>query len=122
MDRIVNWPTPKMTKQLQSWLGFVNYYHSFIQNFSVLTAEMNVQSREKMLKWTEVMEEKFKELKEKFKKFPIRAYPRYGEDEAPFEIWPDFSNQAIGPFFATETGWQAEVNSGRRKENHTRRN
>ena len=70
MDRIVNWPTPKTTKQLQSWLGFVNYYRSFIQNFSVLTAEMNVQRREKTLKWTEVMEEKFKELKEKFKKFP----------------------------------------------------
>ena len=42
------------------------------------------------------MEEKFKELKEKFKKFPIRAYPRYREGEAPFEVWPDFSNQALG--------------------------
>ena len=96
VDRILNWPTPKTTKQLQSWLGFVNYYRTFIQDFSVLTAEMNAQRREKTLNWTEVMEEKFKELKEKFRKSPIRAYPRYGEDEAPFEVWPDFSNQAIG--------------------------
>ena len=57
---------------------------------------MNEQRREKTLKWTETMEEKFKELKEKFKKFPIRAYLRYGEDEAPFEVWPDFSSQALG--------------------------
>ena len=47
-----------------------------------MTAEMNAQYREKTLKWTETMEEKFKELKEKFKIFPIRAYPKYGEDEA----------------------------------------
>ena len=42
------------------------------------------------------MEGKFKELKKKFKKFPIRAYPRYGEDESSFEVWPDFSSQALG--------------------------
>ena len=96
LDRIVNWPAPKMTKKLQSWLGFVNYYHSFINDFSVLTTEMNAQRREKTLKWTDTMEEKFKEFMEKFKKFLIRAYPRYKEDEAPFEVWPDFSSQAIG--------------------------
>ena len=77
MDHIVNWPTKKTTKQFTSWLGFVNYYCSFIQNFNVLTAEMNGQCREKKLRWTEVMEEKFRELREKFKKFPKRAYPRY---------------------------------------------
>ena len=96
VDQIINWPAPKTIKQLQSWLGFVNYYRSFIKDFSILTAEMNAQRREKTLKWTDTMEEKFKELKEKFKKFPIRAYPRYGEEEAPFEVWPDFSSQAVG--------------------------
>ena len=55
-----------------------------------------MRNAEKTLKLTDTMEEKFKELKEKFKKFPIRAYPRYGEDEAPFEVWPDFSSQALG--------------------------
>ena len=96
MERIMKWPTPKTTKQLQSWLRFINYYRSFIKDFSVLTAEMNAQRREKMLKWTETMGEKFRELKEKFKKFPIKAYLRYGEDETPFVVWPDFSSQALG--------------------------
>ena len=62
VDRIMKWPTPKTTKQLRSWLGFANYYRSFIKDFSVLTAEMNAQCREKTLKWTEIMEGKFKEL------------------------------------------------------------
>merc|ERR1711873_65129 len=65
------------------------------RDFSILTAEMNAQRREIMLKWRDTMEEKFKELKEKFKKFPIWAYPRYSEDEALFEVWPDFSSQAV---------------------------
>ena len=76
MEHIVNWPTLKTTKQLASWLGFVNYYSSFLQDFNVLTVEMNAQHKEKTLKWTKVMEEKFRELKEKFKKFPIRNNPR----------------------------------------------
>ena len=36
----------KDNKQLQSWLGFVNYYRSFTKDFSVLTVEMNAQHRE----------------------------------------------------------------------------
>ena len=61
----------------------------------MLTAEMNAQRREKTVTWTDTMEKKFNELKQKFKESPIRAYPRYGEEEAPFEVWPDFSNQAL---------------------------
>ena len=60
-----------------------------------MTAEMNAQRREKTLKWTETMEKKFKELKEKFKKFPIRAYLRNKEDKVLFKVWPYFSSQAI---------------------------
>ena len=96
VEKILNWPTPTTVKQLQSWLGFVNYYRTFIKDFSILTAEMNTQQSEKTLNWTEIMEKKFRELKEKFKQCPIRAYPRYGEDEAPFEVWPDFSATALG--------------------------
>ena len=42
------------------------------------------------------MQSKFEELKSKFAKKPIRAYPRYGEKEEPFEVWPDYSKDALG--------------------------
>ena len=96
VNKILEWPTPETVKQLNSLLGFMNYYRSFIKDFSVLTAEMNTQRKEKSLKWTEVMERKFQELKCKFKGKPIRAYPLYGEEEEPFEIWPDYSRDAVG--------------------------
>jgi hypothetical protein len=31
---IKNWPTPKTVKQVQSFLGFANFYRLFIKNFS----------------------------------------------------------------------------------------
>ena len=42
------------------------------------------------------MGKKFTELKEKFKESPIQAYPRYGEEEAPFKVWLDFSLNTLG--------------------------
>ena len=36
-----------------------------------------------------------KHLKRNFSTKPIQAYPWYGEQEAPFEVWPDCSNIVI---------------------------
>ena len=69
VDLIMKWPTPKTTKQLQSWLGFVNYYRSFIKDFRVLTAEMNAQRREKTLKCTETMEKSLGSLRKSLRNF-----------------------------------------------------
>ena len=41
IDKILEWPTLIIFKQLNSLLGFINYYWSFINDFSILTAEMN---------------------------------------------------------------------------------
>ena len=90
------WPKPKTGKELASFLGLTGYYRSFIQNYAKLTAEMNSKKKEPLVKWTEDMEEKFKTLKQSFSRKPIRAYPRYGPTEEPFEVWPDWSNVAIG--------------------------
>ena len=64
--KILEWPTPTTVKQLNILLGFMNYYQSFIKDFSVLTKEMNAQHKDKVLTWTDIMEKKFQELKDKF--------------------------------------------------------
>ena len=48
------------------------------------------------------MTESFELLKDSFSKKPIRAYPHYGEREAPFEVWPDWSRTAIGHLLQQE--------------------
>ena len=33
---ILHWPTPKMLKNVQAFLGFCNFYHHFVQDFSTI--------------------------------------------------------------------------------------
>ena len=98
VQRVKEWPVPKTVKELRSFLGFAGYYRSFIPSYSKLTAEMNAQKgkRTKNLEWTPEMNEKFNMLKELFSQKPIRAYPRFGEDEPMFSVNPDWCMDAIG--------------------------
>ena len=95
VERILSWPTPKNPKELNTFLGFVGYYRSFIKDFAKLTFAMNGQRREKTLTWTTEMEADFQKLKEVFRERPIRSYPRYDID-AKFEVTTDFSSKSIG--------------------------
>jgi hypothetical protein len=38
--RVAEWPTPSNKKEVQSFLGFTNFYRCFIQGFSDLTRPM----------------------------------------------------------------------------------
>ena len=61
----------------------------------MLTTEMNAQRKNLKLEWTEIMQKKFDQLKEEFKRKPIRAYPNYQSDE-PFIVATDFSSENFG--------------------------
>ena len=97
VERVLDWQPPSSPKELSSFLGFVNYYRSFIKDFSFLTNEMNaMRSVEKSeYVWTDVMNKKFLQLKEAFRKAPIRAFPRYDIPD-PFELSVDFSKTNLG--------------------------
>ena len=96
VEKIISWPVPKTNKALSSFLGFVGFYRSFIKDFSYLTNEMNTMKKGTTLKWTTTMDEKFNELKKRFKEQPIRAYPDYGNEAEPFQLSVDFSCQNLG--------------------------
>ena len=49
VSRIKNWPAPTSVKELNTWLGFTGYYHSYISQYARLTAGMNSQCKEKTL-------------------------------------------------------------------------
>jgi len=36
LTAVSNWPTPKTMKEVQKWLGFCNFYHHFVKNYSAL--------------------------------------------------------------------------------------
>ena len=94
IQRVLDWPTPNNPKELSSLLGFLGYYRSFIPNFSKLTAEMNAQKRKKKLEWTPEMDEQLVEIKEAFKKAPLRAAPDFNSEEK-FWLTTDYSGGAL---------------------------
>ena len=85
----------------------MGYYHTFTPKYAYLTGEMNTQKK-KELELTEDMNMKFEILKGLFEKKLIRAYPLFGEDEAPFEVTPHFSCEALGGVLEQEQEGQRQ--------------
>lgn len=103
VQRIMSWPSPKTVKELTSLLGLLNYYSSFIKDFSKLTAPMNAQRKAKKINWDEECELNFRVLKQAFEKAPLRSVPDFQSD-APFIITTDWSDKAIGAVLSQEQG------------------
>jgi len=41
VQAILQWPAPRKVKELQSFLGFANFYRRFIDNYSGITKPLN---------------------------------------------------------------------------------
>ena len=55
-QRIKDWLVPKSGKEVATFLGFAEYYHTFIPQYSVLTNRLNgIKKAEKFL-WKEEIE------------------------------------------------------------------
>jgi hypothetical protein len=91
---IRNWPTLKMVKEVHSFHGFCNFYHSFIQGFSKITLPLNALTRKGVeFQWTAATQEAFNTLKEKMTEASVLAHPDLLK---PFELEVDVSGYAIG--------------------------
>ena len=45
LTAIMDWPTPKNLKEVQSFLGFANFYRNFILHYSSLTSPLTSLTR-----------------------------------------------------------------------------
>ena len=50
---VKEWKTPTKIKEVESFLGFVNFYQRFIKNFSYIARPLNKLKGKKEWKWTE---------------------------------------------------------------------
>jgi len=73
---IKEWKTPTKIKEVESFLGFANFYRWFIKNFSHTARPLNKLKGKKEWKWGEEQQEAFKELKEKITSQPVLALLR----------------------------------------------
>ncbi|ESK80881.1 reverse transcriptase-rnase h-integrase, partial [Moniliophthora roreri MCA 2997] len=91
---IKDWEAPKTIKGVQSFLGFVNFYHKFIGKYAELARPLHELTKKDMkFEWTKLRDIAFNVLKAKFLQRPILQMP---DDEKPFIIKADASKWATG--------------------------
>ena len=64
LKAVKNWPVPTNVKELQSFLGFVNYHRNHIQNFAQVSADLYALIHAESFYWRGRHQACFKNLKE----------------------------------------------------------
>ena len=96
---VKEWKTPTKIKEVESFLGFANFYRWFIKNFSHTAKPLNDLKGKKKWKWGEQQQKAFEELKEKITSQPVFILPRR---EGKFWVETDASGHAIGEVLLQE--------------------
>ena len=73
---VTDWPTPTKVKEVQSFLGFVNFYRKFIHDFSNIARPLYALTR-KTQRWVWGLpeQEAFDSLKEAVTSAPVLTFP-----------------------------------------------
>ena len=73
---VKKWSTSTKIKEVESFLGFANFYQQFIKNFSYIVRPLNELKEKKKWNWTEEHQRVFEELKNKIMSQPILFFPK----------------------------------------------
>ena len=96
-QNVLDFIRPSTVKEMQRFLGVVNWLHDFIPNAAdilyPLTELKRLANAKKPLHWTKESLDAFQKIKEVIKKAPILKHPEF---DKPFVIFCDASNYAIG--------------------------
>ena len=74
--RVRDWPTPKNVTEVQSFMGFVDFYHRFIPEFSHVANLLHCLTKKaEPWQWTKPKEAAFRALKSLVTLAPILVLP-----------------------------------------------
>jgi hypothetical protein len=91
---IREWPTPMSVKQVRSFLGFCNFYRSFIRGFSHLARPLNQLTwKDTPWNWGTEEDKAFETLQTRVTSEPVLAQPQM---DKPFELEVDTSGFTTG--------------------------
>ena len=93
---ITNWPTPTKVKEVQSFLGFCNFYHRFIKDYlKIVKPLFELTQKEHSWDWTPACKKAFQILKKTFTESLVLVMP---DTRNPFHIKcnaSDFTTRAV---------------------------
>ena len=94
------WPIPENRTDVQAFVGFVNFYCRFIQDFSTIARPLfNLTHSDQAWNWGTKKQEAFERLKMAVTTAPILVSP---QDSEPFHIEADSSNFTSGAVFSQQ--------------------
>ncbi|QRW15816.1 Retrotransposable element Tf2 protein [Rhizoctonia solani] len=94
IEAVTSWPQPRTVKQVQAFLGFVNYLRRFIPNFSSVARPLhNLTKKESPWSWNVAEEQAFQELKALVTKAPVLIH---SNPSLPYYLETDASGVAMG--------------------------
>jgi len=98
--RVCEWPTPENWTDVQAFVGFVNFYRRFIQDFSTIAQPLfDLTRSDHAWNWGTKEQEAFECLKMVVTTAPILASP---QDSEPFCIEADSSDFASGAILSQQ--------------------
>ena len=76
IEGVLKWPTPKKLKEVQSFLGFTNFYRRFVKDFVKIASPLHaLAKKDAPWSWTNVHQKAFTDLKTCFTMELILHYP-----------------------------------------------
>ncbi|KAK7573978.1 hypothetical protein V9T40_011169 [Parthenolecanium corni] len=93
-EKLQNYPPPTNVKEMQSFLGFCNYYRKFIKDYASIARPLYALTNKKTLfQWTEEHEKIFDQLKQSITDNAVLAFPQFDKI---FYLHTDASDYAVG--------------------------
>jgi len=94
VQAVLSWKIPKSLTEVQSFLGFANFYRHFIQDYSKVARPLTeLTKKTEKWEWNDKAGRAFEELKQRFTSAPILAH---FDAQKPVIIETDASDFAIG--------------------------
>ena len=94
VSAIINFPVPKTTKHIKSFLGLAGFYRAFVRNFSTIAAPLtSLLKKDIPFSWKNEQQQAFDALKNALTSPPVLAFPNYDEE---FFLVTDASDIGIG--------------------------
>jgi len=98
---VAEWPMPKTKKEVQSFLGFANFYHRFIEGFLHHARPLfDLTKKDVPWVWNDSQQRAFDELKNRITSSPVL---RFTDNSLPFRIEADSSDFATGAVLSQQS-------------------
>jgi len=98
---IQNWPIPRQVKNVQFFLGFVNFYKCFIDNYTEITSPLTyLTQKNEHWSWTTDCQVAFDNIKKAFTTAPILGY---WDSKSLMILETDVSDYALVAILSTQS-------------------